>query len=122
MSSPEQSPLLWPPCDEEVQDVQVARESLLDRLETAVTALEWMLNPKGAGRKQAEVRSASYLYRDLVRIMQEENISISHIARKVGYNANSIGRWKSGRAAPSLIAAESIAEVLGYEIVLRRKS
>ena len=58
---------------------------------------------------------------DLRRIRIENNISLIELAKRSGYNRNSIMRYENGLRSPFLWPFADLAELLGYELVLRKK-
>lgn len=44
------------------------------------------------------------------------------LSNLTGYHVNDILKWETGKARPRLDRIQDIAEALGYEIILRRKT
>ncbi|WP_425487294.1 helix-turn-helix domain-containing protein [Methylocystis heyeri] len=48
-------------------------------------------------------------------------MSLEVICEKAGVNRDMLRRWAVGKRGPSIITLEAVLDVLGYEIIVRRK-
>lgn len=74
------------------------------------------------GRPNLPILTASAVIRELLTILIQQKLSYQTIAKRAGFGQNAPGRWARGFGAPNILTAEALAEVLGYEIVLRKKT
>ena len=70
-------------------------------------------------RPQAPVISP--IVRELREIRQAWKMSVEAIAMQADIGTRVIGYWESGAYEPRLSTIERVADVLGYELVLRPK-
>ena len=70
-------------------------------------------------RPQAPVISP--IVRELREIRQAWKMPIEQVAMQADIHPRCIGHWESGKYEPKLSTLEQVADVLGYELVLRPK-
>jgi len=75
----------------------------------------------GTRRKTPIVRSPSAVVRGLFEAIGAGRITIRDVAAALDITPEAVSYWKSGRTAPSILTVEEVADVLGYELVLRKK-
>lgn len=76
----------------------------------------------GTRRKRPVVLSGSPVVRSLFEAMGASRVTITDVAAAMGITPVAVSYWKSGRTSPPLLTAEAVADMLGYEIVLRKKA
>lgn len=64
------------------------------------------------------VRTASKTLRAIFEIIDRGVITQKSVARSIGRTPSVMSLYRAGRALPDIMAAEAIAEVLGYRIEL----
>lgn len=76
--------------------------------------------PKGQGTpRRLPVRTISPVLRELYDVLNRAGYSQRSVAEAIGTVSSSLTHWKTGTATPTLVMAESFAEVLGYRFVLQ---
>jgi len=85
-------------------------------------AMKWEF-PKGyvPYNRGLEIKTASNAVRAMIEAVHDSPFSYRHICETAGYAPDSITSWKSGRAAPNVLAVETILETLGYELKVVKK-
>jgi transcriptional regulator with XRE-family HTH domain len=68
-------------------------------------------------KKPAE--TASKVVRELFDIIDRTDLPAAAVARETGCHRVSLSRWKHGLSSPTILDVEALAEVLGYELVLK---
>jgi len=63
-------------------------------------------------------RVSSYTVENLRRLAEEQGATTTSIGHAGGFGSDQVSRWWRGLNAPSIVAVETVAEVLGYEIHL----
>jgi transcriptional regulator with XRE-family HTH domain len=61
------------------------------------------------------------LIRQIFDEMWDQRVTQEDVAAKAGVSWNVLSRWKKGHNDPRLSLFKAVAEVLGYEIVLRKR-
>ncbi len=70
--------------------------------------------------RRLPVRTVSPVLRDLYEALEEAGYSQRSVAEAIGTVSSSLTHWKAGTAAPTLLMAETFAQVLGYRLVLEK--
>lgn len=73
------------------------------------------------GRPFRPIVTASKTLSGLILALHEQKLSYREVAKRAGFGLNAPTRWARGINAPNILTVEALAEVLGYEIILRRK-
>lgn len=71
--------------------------------------------------KHFDCKSKSAIMRELFAASREQGKSRYEVARLVGYSNTSVTYWFMGQRMPSVLAVARLAEVLGYDLILRKK-
>lgn len=73
-------------------------------------------------RFSARVRTAVPVLHELFALIEaQDRLTLLDIAEAAGTSSVSLYRWRTGLNAPCVDALAAVAEVLGYELVLRPK-
>ena len=67
------------------------------------------------------IKTASSALRDMFTRMDRSEITREKLAAKAGVSPVTLWNWRNGRRNPRMCEVECVAEVLGYELILRRK-
>lgn len=70
--------------------------------------------------KRKPVRSAILIVQRLFQIIDKSDLSYKYIAKKAGIRYETLRKWKFGYSSPRVQELENVAEILGYEICLRK--
>lgn len=70
-----------------------------------------------SSKKPAE--TVSRVVRDLFDVIDATDLSAGTLASRVGVHRVTLSRWKHGGATPTILDVEALAQVLGYELVLK---
>ena len=71
-------------------------------------------------RRLAIPRHAHPLVRQMTEIQNAEQMGMLDLAERSGVNKNTLSEWRK-RVTPSVANLEACLNVLGYELVIRRK-
>lgn len=70
---------------------------------------------------RTKTRTSVRILRELFDLVDKDSPeSFTTLAKRLGCHKQSIYLWRSGKSAPSILNVENMAQVLGYEIVLRK--
>lgn len=70
----------------------------------------------------ARISAASEIVSALFHELQSQAISESDLSARLGVHLNSVSNWRLGRSTPSVIDMAIMANELGFELTLTRRS
>jgi transcriptional regulator with XRE-family HTH domain len=67
------------------------------------------------------IKTASTVVRALLLEAWRQRIPQQELAKRIGVSHSVVTLWKKGKAGPSMLSVEAMADVLGYELVLQKR-